>query len=505
MIAVVNARHAATVLVGLTLAGCSALQIDVDVYKGPLLHTPDVQLRQYAYMAVSAKPLINRMVAKVQAKAKECEKNPSGKDCEANQDMQRFLDEIRTTYGETPQTGSNERFDEGKLLNRQRGKPARGIDQLTQELADALQRKALKPKDHVIEREIRAATDALNEKLIQFAQQVLFVVNNEQLFDELTGDDSGTLRAHKQVLQSLANTLLVHANDLSRQRERLDGLDRRKGSELRAIYGAFTLGPREGFERIVEAATSAAPGTSALEKPLEPPLDPRPPGLTRLASLEGQRDTSRNAMRSMRTEQADLVAAMQSLVLEPPAGDKELADAVESAERTARNADRVAVARLYLSTEDAIDADRTVDGQLTPVRNWLQSAIGSQAAPPERVTRYRQTVAYLERLAPRLTPLKAEEAPKKGHILRVLREKIEGEFSAVNVQFKAKVKEVDERESDLANQRRLVAQVQSDYEKSNVAAREAAVRANEGKRIKAVLESIRTDVLKDADRLPSRM
>ena len=42
----------------LTLAGCSALQIDVDVYQGPLASHREVQLRQFSALAVAAKPLL---------------------------------------------------------------------------------------------------------------------------------------------------------------------------------------------------------------------------------------------------------------------------------------------------------------------------------------------------------------------------------------------------------------------------------------------------------------
>lgn len=50
------------ILSGLTLAwalsGCAALQIDVDVYKGPLVHDEDTQIQQLASIAMSAKTLL---------------------------------------------------------------------------------------------------------------------------------------------------------------------------------------------------------------------------------------------------------------------------------------------------------------------------------------------------------------------------------------------------------------------------------------------------------------
>ena len=40
------------------LSGCAVLQIDVDVYKGPLANEEAVQIQQFAAMAIGAKPLL---------------------------------------------------------------------------------------------------------------------------------------------------------------------------------------------------------------------------------------------------------------------------------------------------------------------------------------------------------------------------------------------------------------------------------------------------------------
>lgn len=48
----------ACLLAAIGLAGCSALQIDVDVYKGPLSSQREVQLRQVSTLAIAAKPLL---------------------------------------------------------------------------------------------------------------------------------------------------------------------------------------------------------------------------------------------------------------------------------------------------------------------------------------------------------------------------------------------------------------------------------------------------------------
>lgn len=50
-------RLLAMVLV-LSMSGCAAIRVDVDVYKGPMANHKEVQLQQYAAMAIGAKPLL---------------------------------------------------------------------------------------------------------------------------------------------------------------------------------------------------------------------------------------------------------------------------------------------------------------------------------------------------------------------------------------------------------------------------------------------------------------
>jgi hypothetical protein len=51
-------RCAVLALAAVVLGGCAALRIDVDVYKGPLANHEDIQVRQYAALAVAAKPVL---------------------------------------------------------------------------------------------------------------------------------------------------------------------------------------------------------------------------------------------------------------------------------------------------------------------------------------------------------------------------------------------------------------------------------------------------------------
>jgi len=55
----IRAALAAGALLG--LAGCAVMQIDVDVYKGPLANHEDVQTQQFAAMAIGAKPLLDQL------------------------------------------------------------------------------------------------------------------------------------------------------------------------------------------------------------------------------------------------------------------------------------------------------------------------------------------------------------------------------------------------------------------------------------------------------------
>jgi hypothetical protein len=54
----------------LILAGCAVAQIDVDVYKGPLVNHRDVQVQQFSAMAIGAKPLLVQLRRDLEEKAR---------------------------------------------------------------------------------------------------------------------------------------------------------------------------------------------------------------------------------------------------------------------------------------------------------------------------------------------------------------------------------------------------------------------------------------------------
>ena len=51
-----------------TVAGCAVLNVEVDVYKGPLANHDEIQLEQIAAMAVAAKPLLHELSYQLESK-----------------------------------------------------------------------------------------------------------------------------------------------------------------------------------------------------------------------------------------------------------------------------------------------------------------------------------------------------------------------------------------------------------------------------------------------------
>ncbi|MBI3915521.1 MAG: hypothetical protein HY322_00745 [Betaproteobacteria bacterium] len=66
-----NTRIGLATFAALTFAGCAALRIDVDVYKGPLANHEDIQVRQYAALAVAARPVLASLRNRLEGKGNE--------------------------------------------------------------------------------------------------------------------------------------------------------------------------------------------------------------------------------------------------------------------------------------------------------------------------------------------------------------------------------------------------------------------------------------------------
>lgn len=281
--------------------GCSSLQIDVDVYKGPLTHERYIQVRQYASMASAAKPLIMDMEQKILQYEEEDLKLLKEKKlpaltarrtirdrrvrlvCEilefyrtANPDDQicRSPLQLAKDQGGEPKAKSlsDAYLARGK---RPRPNPNDGLDYLTSSVAEALNNSSGDDRQS----EINSAVDRLSEALILFAQKLVYLTNNELLFaNESQERLEQLIRARKSgdvtitdllelhvsnvsednrwknsisVLQALGNTILVHANDLRRQTAR-DELHAHQSASLNgAVQKAFQPEPSATVDGIL--------------------------------------------------------------------------------------------------------------------------------------------------------------------------------------------------------------------------------------------------------------
>lgn len=148
-----------------------------------------------------------------------------------------------------------------------------GINRLTTNFIDSINKASASPNEG-FKNEVRVAKERLNESLILFAEKILFIVNNHSLAfgngtpnnnnsanDHNVSFDNGTANYDKAtddsyakkfaVLQSLGNTLIVHANDLRRRAAHDQRLEDRKDSELAAAQHAFAPGAQNSFDNLV--------------------------------------------------------------------------------------------------------------------------------------------------------------------------------------------------------------------------------------------------------------
>jgi hypothetical protein len=375
------------VLPAMLLAGCAALQIDVDVYKGSLVATQDVQQRQYAYMAIAAKPVIKRMRDAATSQLEICGRGASDKTkCDLIEQGQDFLDDIVLMYG--PDAPSEER-----VQARQPSRSAQaGLDQLTEDLRQRL----AEPPSAARKAQLDQALLALNERLVEFAVRILFVVNNESLFSEFSGGGSGVLAVQRPVLQSLANTILVHANDLERQIRRDHQQKQHLDRERAAAAYAFRVPPAVAFDLI---ARGLRYGTVLAPTALAAPV-PQTETHQRLRDALAKTARDDEALADFRKRVQPLLAAYRTLVREPTPLLHSLPSS--ATDRKAADLDRRSIVPLFPA--QALEADRRETASAwTPLRQWLERERGA-AQTEERKARLAQALAHLESDQARMLP-----------------------------------------------------------------------------------------------------
>jgi len=216
------------------LAGCSAIQIDVDVYKGPLANEPEIQSRQFAALARSAKPVLQLITKSASENQKEqllqllLYYTPVSND-QDRQWREAYFPTSIPEYTKLPQqadtctsnTSNDPRNAQGvkglmELASKGKddlmqqwgrdGRPCEGLDFLH----DGFLEKLTKKNGNFSDRDVVNAQQKLVDAYIVFAERMLFVVNNSNLF---TNDYT----VERSVLQTVGNSILLHANDLRRR------------------------------------------------------------------------------------------------------------------------------------------------------------------------------------------------------------------------------------------------------------------------------------------------
>ena len=290
------------------LVGCSALQIDVDVYKGSLTHEKSVQARQYAAMALAAKPVLAQLRNEMHRKEAESD-NGSGsravatptvdqrpEECKqellAIQTQARSKQTVQTDTAapnaftkfapsapgaELPQAETDiPNFDRNRYsyVVKFKDKPSFYLNGL---LSFYEPKKCVnsvddwsrgRGRDGLIElftrvveadgneRERNEALDELTGSLIPFAERINFFVNNSKL---LPYEDYASERA---ILQTLANSLILHANDLQRRAEHQRSQEQRFDPQRRAAQAATApLAPAAVLQGVADTAQQTATRT----------------------------------------------------------------------------------------------------------------------------------------------------------------------------------------------------------------------------------------------------
>jgi hypothetical protein len=289
---------AAALLTAVCLAGCSALQVDVDVYKGALVNDREVQVRQFAAMVIAAKPVLvnarntmqfesdKKTVTQVEAnlseacteKRNELVRKPltssaapaistTRQESQLGQEVKlEAMGEERFKYAYRFEFSNRAAFFLNGLLSlyeplecvntKEDWHRARDKEGLIDLFGDLTRADLMAPgpqRDAAVE----TAVVALIRVLIPFAERILFVVNNSDFFK---GRDNIPEVA---ILQTLGNALMLHANDLRRrevhhqnQRQRFDA-QRRAAADATAANAPAAVLQNIG-STIKDQQTSAA-------------------------------------------------------------------------------------------------------------------------------------------------------------------------------------------------------------------------------------------------------
>lgn len=386
-------------LTGLSvLSGCSTLQVDVDVYKGALSHTPKVQVREYLSLAKSAKPMLRAIYSE-----KKLQDQGSQFICvllaryESNEPDQN----IKCNSDGSIDENIKDKEKDNRLENR--------INKVLDEINSG---RGWESSENILK---------LNTQLISFAQTILFSVNNEILKAKILANADANVnhlqKAYeleiKMILQSLGNTLLVHANDLQRRQEFDKNLQTRLPNEQEAVRVAFNLTPEIAYDRI-EALLAPSSQSKSSE--------------TSVAALKAD---------LKKTHQDQLISAYRTLLIPVAPPSFPLIDRVipiGSADIQYKKQDDQMIEGLYQEGK----SDNFGEKALDPLIAWLKSE-KTVGILPERDQRLSDLIAFLaeEKTTGRLGMNGVFKTEKGSDVLSLLRSNIEKRVAVIESRLRA--------------------------------------------------------------------
>lgn len=282
-------------------------------------------------------------------------------------------------------------FDNGRIEE--------GLDSLANLYAAARDRsvRAAKGSDSLQLSEKRFAR--LDHLLVDMAARMQFLATNLWLIDDTDkyGAFAGEIRRFKALLESIATNIIVHADDLRRQRAHSDEQSRGGGIDRPAANMVFAVDAGATFTRIerrigelklkavADEASSGGAGTLAtLQK--------------EKLRLEGVLTEETNAATTRRAEALDATALLNTVVPGPKPSPLLLGTSPDTAKQWGADRERVRVALTKVAGNATVDALRIeLDTWLTQELAGLSSAAFKD---DPRAVRLRSAKSMLDRMVP---------------------------------------------------------------------------------------------------------
>ena len=277
----------------------------------------------------------------------------------------------------------------GTAAGFERARLTKGIETLSKNFFDTL---SAEGHDHNQER-VRNAREDLDEALILFAERILFVTNNRSLIEEVKSD--ANLARATAVLQTVGNSLIVHANDLRERGAHGRRLMRRADSERAAVNLAFDLAPTQTLENVAREIRANLERLALDQERLnlEKSRRTRAGGLDAeaLMALQDQVKTAAAEVekaRSVKDAAAEKVRlAYYTLALVDP----KLTKPAEFLFLPSVVADRASLAKQL----EKVGATATPKGLLDSMRDWINTNIIKVGVPESALNQLFAAKAYL--------------------------------------------------------------------------------------------------------------